>query len=103
MKALQVRCGLRPPRTHDLEVLADTLAAFLPVDAVREAALVLTEYAVDAGYPGTVVDKDEAAQAVAHAEAVQRWAGPASDLGFRLVRSGSPLGPAACRFAGPMR
>lgn len=69
-----VRCGLRPPRTHDLEVLADTLAAFLAVDTIREAALVLTEYAVDARYPGTDVDADEATQAVAYAECVQRWA-----------------------------
>ena len=68
-----VQSGLRPPRTHDLGVLADTLAAFVAVDAMREAALVLTEYAVDARYPGTDVDADEATQAVAYAECVQRW------------------------------
>lgn len=50
MKAFQVRCGLRPPRTHDLDVLAD---------AIREAALILTQYAVDARYSGTDVEEDE--------------------------------------------
>lgn len=42
-------------------MLADTLAAFVTVDAIREAALVLTEYAVDARYPGADADADEAA------------------------------------------
>ena len=45
------------------------------IDAIREAAVVLTEYAVNARYPNQLgIDYDEATVAVQYAEQMQTWA-----------------------------
>jgi HEPN domain-containing protein len=64
------------PRTHSIRALLDLLPAATEVpDQVAEAAE-LTEYAVEARYPGTVeaVTEDEYTRAVVLAEAVVLWA-----------------------------
>jgi hypothetical protein len=42
---------------------------------IREATLVLTEYAVSSRYPSSLeIEGDEAAQAVIYAQQIQEWA-----------------------------
>lgn len=76
LKALLVLHGQSPSRSHDLDFLADLLEPFVhEMGSIREATLVLTEYAVDARYPNQLsLDEDEATQAVQYAEQVQTWA-----------------------------
>ena len=76
IKAALVHTGLDLPRSHSIRALLDLLPAATGVpDLVAEAAE-LTEYAVEARYPGTVeaVTEDEYARAVVLAEAVVLWA-----------------------------
>ena len=72
LKALFESVALPVPRTHDLVVLLDHLesARVLDPQPLREAALVLSAYAVDARYPGFEADPDEAREAVRLAAAV---------------------------------
>lgn len=62
MKALLILHGQSPTRSHNLDFLTDLLEPYIhDVDAIREEALVLTEYAVDARYPNRMdIDQDEA-------------------------------------------
>lgn len=66
--------GHRAPSTHDLDLLADFIEANISPWDIREASLILTQYAVDARYPGTDIDEDEAREAVFHAESIHNWA-----------------------------
>lgn len=63
-----------PPRTHDLDLLADLIEANVSPLDIREASLILTQYAVDARYPGTDIDEEEAKEAIFHAESIHNWA-----------------------------
>lgn len=74
LKAVLVMLGTAPPRTHDLDLLADFIEANISPWDIREASLILTQYAVDARYPGTDIDEDEAREAVFHAESIHNWA-----------------------------
>ncbi|MCY0863845.1 MAG: HEPN domain-containing protein [Sulfobacillus sp.] len=61
-QALLILHGQSPTRSHNLDFLTDLLEPYIhDVDAIREEALVLTEYAVDARYPNRMdIDQDEA-------------------------------------------
>ncbi len=76
MKALLILHGQSPSRSHNLDFLADLLEPYVHgIDSIREEALVLTEYAVDARYPNRLsMDQDEATQAVHYAEQLRTWA-----------------------------
>jgi HEPN domain-containing protein len=71
LKALLVSRGARPPRTHELQLLLAklrTVGCELP--GLDETWGRLSEYAVDARYPGVQVDEGEARAALAAAERV---------------------------------
>ena len=76
LKALLLQRGVRFPRTHSLAVLISLLeqAGEQVSEHIRDATR-LTDYAVDARYPGLdeVVDRAEYLEALALAEAVIRW------------------------------
>ncbi|WP_020374980.1 HEPN domain-containing protein [Sulfobacillus thermosulfidooxidans] len=76
LKALLTYYGQPVPRSHDLDYLADLVEPFAKnVGDIREATLVLTEYAVSSRYPSPLeIDVDEAAQAVSYAQQIQEWA-----------------------------
>ncbi len=76
LKALLIYYGQSPTRSHDLDYLADLLEPFVDnIGVIREAVLVLTEYAVAARYPNRLsIDDNEANQAVQYAKEVQVWA-----------------------------
>ncbi|MBX5468197.1 MAG: HEPN domain-containing protein [Firmicutes bacterium] len=76
LKALLVHHSQPPPRAHDLDYLLDLLEGFMTISpSVREASLVLTQYAVVSRYPdGEPIDQEEAVLAVEHAKQIQAWA-----------------------------
>ncbi|WP_053958156.1 HEPN domain-containing protein [Sulfobacillus thermosulfidooxidans] len=76
LKALLILYGQSPSRSHDLDFLADLLEPYVQgIESIREAAIVLTEYAIDARYPSRLrIEHDEAIQAVHYAEQIQQWA-----------------------------
>lgn len=76
LKALLAHYGQPVPRSHDLDYLADLLEVLaIEVAEIREATLVLTEYAVSSRYPSPLeITTDEAAQAVTYAQRIQEWA-----------------------------
>jgi HEPN domain-containing protein len=72
LKALLQQLGQVVPRTHDLEVLLDLLLTRYPTLAgLRQAASILTPYAVEYRYPGTSARKRQAQAALRHAEKVR--------------------------------
>lgn len=76
LKALLLQRGVRFPRTHSLAVLISLLEqADEPVPAHIRDATRLTDYAVEARYPGLdeVIDREEYLEAIALAEAVIHW------------------------------
>lgn len=75
LKAVYEAAALPVPRIHDLDALLQGLEdkASLDVTPVREAALVLTSYGVDARYPGFEADATEASEAVRLAETMMAW------------------------------
>ena len=75
LKAVLVHLGCEVPRSHSIRALLDLLPDDLEVlGAVTEAAE-LTEYAVEARYPGTAesVTDEELARALVLADAVVEW------------------------------
>ena len=71
MKALLVSRGVRPPRTHELQLLVAKLrTAGCELPGLDEDWKGLSEYSVDARYPGRRVDEREARAALAAAERV---------------------------------
>lgn len=76
IKAVYESLALPVHRTHDLDALLDGLqdSAGLDVASVREAALVLTSYGVDARYPGFESDATEAGDALRLAEVLMTGA-----------------------------
>lgn len=77
LKAVLIMLNVRFPHTHDLSALlslAEKAGQLIPRH-VREAAL-LTDYAVEARYPGfgELVTQEEYVQAVSIAAEAVRWA-----------------------------
>jgi HEPN domain-containing protein len=76
VKAVLIRSGVMPPRTHYLE----RLLRLLPPDVARPpdvlASVRLTQYAVETRYPGggTSVSEDDYREALRLAQAVVDWA-----------------------------
>jgi len=61
MKAVLIERGLRPPKVHDLVVLAKLLATVIPGYSVdRRDLRFLTFGAVEFRYPGDTADQEEA-------------------------------------------
>ena len=76
LKALLLKLGIEFPRTHAIEVLLDLLKAQgLEIPDSVDEAFVLTEYAVQARYPGEwePITKSEAQQAIEQAALVLAW------------------------------
>ncbi len=72
LKALLQELGQFVPRTHDLEDLLDLLLTRDPTLAgLRQAASILTPYAVEYRYPSTTARKRQAQAALRHAEKVR--------------------------------
>ena len=73
LKALLVELGIPFPRTHDLDRL---LLALLPTHpqlrTLRRGLLFLTEFAVEARYPGLNTSKRQATSALRWAERVRQ-------------------------------
>ena len=76
LKSVYDAVALEVPRTHDLEALLHGLEDKAHADGatVREAALILTTYGVDARYPGFEADNTEASEAIRLAETLVTWA-----------------------------
>jgi HEPN domain-containing protein len=72
LKARLLDAGISFPRTHDLEVLLDSVLAVEPLWAsFREAMVDLTVYAVAFRYPGDSATREMARTAVHEAERVR--------------------------------
>ena len=72
LKALLQELGLVVPRTHDLEDLLELLSARdSTLKGLRQAASILTPYAVEYRYPGTSARKRQAQAALRHAGKVR--------------------------------
>src|SRR5437868_4368992 len=75
LKARMEEAGLSIPKTHDLEVLLNTVLAVEPSWAsLRPAVQALTDFAVDFRYPGTQATKRDAQTAVRDCKAVRKAA-----------------------------
>jgi HEPN domain-containing protein len=73
LKARLQEAGLHIPRTHDLEVLLDQVAAVEPLwTAFKPAAQNLTDFAVAFRYPGDNATKADARQALKDCKAIRR-------------------------------
>lgn len=69
MKALLIRSGVTPPRTHGLITLNNLLQPLIPEwSAAAEDLRFLTRAAVDFRYPGSTADRETAQQALALSE-----------------------------------
>lgn len=65
LKALLVEHSVYFPRTHDLLVLLDLAGSMrTTLEAIRDALVHLSPYAVDVRYPGDRADSDSAAAAL---------------------------------------
>jgi HEPN domain-containing protein len=76
IKAVLIRAGTEPPRTHNIEHLLQLLPATLvPPDEVAQAAS-LTDYAMETRCPGREppVTEEEYREALRLAEVVFTWA-----------------------------
>lgn len=74
LKALLVACEIEPPRSHDLVFLIGRLRTPCPgIDALDEAAMLLTQHGVAPRYPGYLASEteDDALVASAHARAIR--------------------------------
>jgi len=71
LKALLIKNGDTFPKTHDLRVLFELIAKYIPeLKAEREELIWLSFSAVEARYPGESSTEEEATRAV---EIMQRW------------------------------
>lgn len=67
--------GLRIVKTHDLEILLNTLLPIEPLwAALRPALQDLTDFAVDFRYPGNQATKQEASMALRDCKSVRKEA-----------------------------
>jgi HEPN domain-containing protein len=75
-KAVLLHLGIEVPRTHSIRALLDRLPEDLQLPAMVDEAAELTEYAVEARYPGATesVTDEEHARAIELAQAVVDWA-----------------------------
>lgn len=72
LKALMEELGLSVPKTHDLETLLTALLPhYLSLRSFRRGLLFLTDFAVNARYPGSTATKRQAVAAVRWAERVR--------------------------------
>ena len=68
MKALLVELGIPTPRTHDLDRLLMALVPTHPqLQSLRRGLLFLTEFAVEARYPGLNTSKRQTTPTASHA------------------------------------
>ena len=76
LKAVLVRHGLRPPRSHDLSYLMDMLPETVSIPPPLVALPVLTKYAVQQRYPGenSPLTASDRRRAVVLADESVRWA-----------------------------
>jgi len=75
LKARMQEAGLRVPKTHDLEVLLDSLLPLEPMwSALRPAADFLTDYAVEFRYPGNEASGANAKAALTKATVIRKEA-----------------------------
>jgi HEPN domain-containing protein len=75
LKGLMEEMGLVIPKTHDLELLFNSLLPhFLPLRPFRRGLLFLTDFAVDFRYPGRNASKRQAVAALRWAERVREAA-----------------------------
>jgi HEPN domain-containing protein len=72
LKALMEEIGVSIPKTHDLEnLLASLVAHHSDLRSLRRGLLFLSDFAVDARYPGTNATKRQAVAALRWAERVR--------------------------------
>ena len=64
LKALLIAHGIRPPKTHDIDVLILRLEEVGEKDLWSEDLSALTAYSVEARYPGPRVTQEEAEHAL---------------------------------------
>jgi HEPN domain-containing protein len=75
LKGLMEELGLLVPKTHDLDALLTRLAPHHPaLQALRRGMLFLSDFAVDARYPGKWARKRQALAALRWAERVRTQA-----------------------------
>ena len=75
LKALLVQQGHSPPKIHDLEVLKILCLKFAIIVPIEDDKLaLLTDYAVQARYPGDNPTPDEARAAFEIAKSVRKFA-----------------------------
>jgi HEPN domain-containing protein len=73
LKARLEEAGLAVPKTHDLEILLDSLLPIEPLwSAFKPALQNLTDFAVAFRYPGNVARKPEAQRAIRDCKGVRR-------------------------------
>ncbi|MBI1832597.1 MAG: HEPN domain-containing protein [Planctomycetes bacterium] len=82
LKALMEELGLSVPKTHDLDALSGALTPFHPsMRSFRRGLLFLSDFAVDARYPGENASKRQAISALRWARRVRE--GVRSILGLQ--------------------
>ncbi|OHB75831.1 MAG: DNA-binding protein [Planctomycetes bacterium RBG_16_64_10] len=73
LKARLQEAGIAFGKTHNLVALLKIVLPIEPTwDDLRTALQVLTEFAVEVGYPGTMADKSMAREAVSHCNHVRQ-------------------------------
>jgi HEPN domain-containing protein len=77
LKALMIHSGIRPPKTHDLELLLEKLSEKHPeVRQFRDACIEMTVFAVEYRYPGEESDENTAASALESAKELWNYIEP---------------------------
>ncbi len=67
---------MKPPKVHDIWELVDLLSDKMDIEYIRSLHVEdLTDYSVEARYPGPPVVEEEAGEALALAKKVVEWAG----------------------------
>jgi len=74
LKAILTSLNLRPPKTHDLDILLNILERKKIEVPAREEISSLTAYAVEARYPGPPIIGEEAEYALNMAGKIVKWA-----------------------------
>ena len=73
LKAFLQEKGIKPERTHNLEVLLDKILTFEPeLGDLKESCIVLTDFAVDHRYPGTTTSAEDASDSLFHAGNIRK-------------------------------
>ncbi len=72
LKAIVALLGKRPPKTHDIDVILQSLRD-LGVECPYEDVSSLTAYAVESRYPGPPIVEEEAKEALNIAKRIYNW------------------------------